>query len=265
MYNLGMKTDAKDSGARLFWDRRAAGYPAPLAPDTLKTTRKILLMMRGLGAEWRGREVLDIGCGTGIFALAMATAARRVVGTDLSPRMLSRMRAEAAAAGLRNVTALRGDWKKNAADGLKGRFGLAVASMTSAVGTPAEILRMEARADKCAYVGWYGVRKNPVMEAIFRLHGLPYRSPEGASRVERSLKALGRRFRKKIFRDAWEREDSVEKALREAKAHVEMNGVRFRKKEAGELLEKLFPGGVVRQRTEARKALFVWSGPKRRP
>lgn len=265
MYNLGMKKDAKDAGARLFWDRKAAGYPAPLAPDTLKATRKTLAVMRRLGAEWRGREVLDIGCGPGIFALAMAPSALRVVGTDLSPRMLARMRAEAAAAGLRNVTALKADWKTFAPDGLKGRFGLAVASMTSAVGTPAEVLRMEARADKCVYIGWYGVRKNPVMESIFRLHGLPYRSPEGASRVERSLKALGRSFRKQVFREVWRREDPVEKALRDAKAHIEINGVRFRKKEAGELLNKLFPGGIVRQRTEARKALFVWSGPKRRP
>lgn len=260
-----MEKDPKDAGARLFWDRKAEGYPSPLDPATLKATRGTLSMMRRLGAEWRGRDVLDIGCGTGLFALAMAPAARRVVGTDLSPRMLARMRKEAAAAGLRNVEALRADWKRFPAAALEGRFALAVASMTSAVGTPAEILRMEACAEKCAYVGWYGVRRNPVMEAVFRLHGLPYRSPEGASRVERSLKALGRRFRKKVFREVWRREEPLEKALRDARAHIGINGVRFRKKEAGELLLKLFPGGTVRQRTEARKALFVWSGPKRRP
>jgi SAM-dependent methyltransferase len=260
-----MGKDPKDAGARLFWDRKAEGYPSPLDPATLKATRGTLSMMRRLGAEWRGRDVLDIGCGTGLFALAMAPAARRVVGTDLSPRMLARMRKEAAAAGLRNVEALRADWKRFPAAALEGRFALAVASMTSAVGTPAEILRMEACAEKCAYVGWYGVRRNPVMEAVFRLHGLPYRSPEGASRVERSLKALGRRFRKKVFREVWRREEPLEKALRDARAHIGINGVRFRKKEAGELFLKLFPGGTVRQRTEARKALFVWSGPKRRP
>lgn len=265
MYTLGMKTDAKDAGARLFWDRKAEGYPSPLDPATLKGTRRTLAMMRRMGAQWRGLDVLDIGCGTGLFALAMAPEAGRVVGTDLSPRMLARMRAEAAAAGLRNVETLKADWTRSPVPRLGGRFGLAVASMTSAVGTPAEVLRMEACADKCAYVGWYGVRKNPVMEAVFRLHDLPYRSPEGASRVERSLKALGRRFRKKVFAETWRREETLEKALREARAHVEMNGVRFRKKEAGELLGKLFPGGVVRQRTEARKALLVWSGPKRRP
>jgi SAM-dependent methyltransferase len=259
-----MKTDAKDAGARLFWDRKAEGYPSPLAPATLKATRRTLSMIRRLGAEWRGRDVLDIGCGTGLFALAMAPSARRVVGTDLSPRMLARLRAEAAAAGLRNIETLRADWKRLSAAELKGRFGLAVASMTSAVGSPAGVLRMEACAERCAYVGWYGVRKNPVMEAIFRLHGLPYRSPEGAARVERSLKALGRRFRKRVFAESWRREETPESALREARAHIEINGVRFRKKEAGELLKKLFPGGVVRQRTEARKALFVWSGSRPR-
>lgn len=260
-----MAGDKKDRGARLFWDRKAEGYPSPLAPGTLRATRRTLAMMRRLGAEWRGRDVLDIGCGTGLFALAMAPAARRVTGTDLSPRMLARMRGEAAAAGLRNVEALRADWKRFPAAALEGRFALAVASMTSAVGAPAEILKMESCAEKCAYVGWYGVRKNPVMEAIFRLHGLPYRSPEGASRVERSLRALGRRFRKRVFSEVWRREEPLEKALREARAHIEINGIKFLKKEAGELLLKLFPGGTVRQRTEARKALFVWSGPKRRP
>ncbi len=260
-----MKQDPKDARARLFWDRKAAGYPSPLAPATLKATRRTLSMMRRLGAEWRGLDVLDIGCGTGLFALAMAPAARRVVGTDLSPRMLARMKAEASAAGLCNAEAFRADWKKLPASVLKGRFGLAVASMTSAVGTPAEVRKMEACAEKCAYVGWYGVRKNPVMEAVFRLHGLPYLSPEGASRVERSLKTLGRRFRKKVFAEVRRREEPLEKALREARAHIEINGVKFRRKETGELLKKLFPGGTVRQRTEARKALFVWSGPKRRP
>jgi SAM-dependent methyltransferase len=54
----------------------------------------------GLGPE---SVVVDLGAGTGTFALAAAREYRRVVAVDVSPAMVAAMQARAAEAGLANV------------------------------------------------------------------------------------------------------------------------------------------------------------------
>ncbi len=49
---------------------------------------------------------LDLGCGTGRLALALAAAGHKPVGVDLSPAMLAVMRSKAEAAGMRIPTAV---------------------------------------------------------------------------------------------------------------------------------------------------------------
>jgi SAM-dependent methyltransferase len=54
-------------------------------------------------------DVLDLACGPGIVTVALAPTARSVTAFDLTPEMLARTEARAAAAGLANVTTRRGD------------------------------------------------------------------------------------------------------------------------------------------------------------
>ena len=58
-----------------------------------------------LAAHGAGQEatVVDLGTGTGRFALAAAPHVRRVVAVDVSPAMLTVARGRAAAAGLSNI------------------------------------------------------------------------------------------------------------------------------------------------------------------
>ncbi|MER5642107.1 class I SAM-dependent methyltransferase [Kitasatospora sp. NPDC002227] len=67
------------AGTRTAWARRLAGW-LPDAPG--------------------GLDVLDLGCGTGSLSLLAAAAGHRVVGVDLSPRMVAHARAKFATAGL---------------------------------------------------------------------------------------------------------------------------------------------------------------------
>ena len=54
-------------------------------------------------------RVLDVGCGSGQFAVAIAPLVARVVGADLTPAMLDAARAQQAAAGVANVEWLQAD------------------------------------------------------------------------------------------------------------------------------------------------------------
>ncbi|WP_226482128.1 class I SAM-dependent methyltransferase [Natrinema amylolyticum] len=61
--------------------------------------------------EWTGddpRQVLDIGCGTGVISLLLAGLGHDVTGVDVAPRMLERARAKAERAN-RSIEFYRGD------------------------------------------------------------------------------------------------------------------------------------------------------------
>ena len=75
-------------------DKEDADAPAEVA----------LLERAGLGAD---AVVVELGTGTGQFALAAAPAFARVVAVDVSPVMLDRLRAKVHAAGTRNVEVVR--------------------------------------------------------------------------------------------------------------------------------------------------------------
>lgn len=76
---------------------RKQGYPDPA--EDLAALRE-----RGIG---RAATVVDLGAGTGQFALAAAPHVGRVVAVDVSPAMLAVLRDRAAGAGLANVECVR--------------------------------------------------------------------------------------------------------------------------------------------------------------
>jgi ubiquinone/menaquinone biosynthesis C-methylase UbiE len=59
-------------------------------------------LLQGLGLDARS-TVIDLGAGTGQFALAVAERCRRVVAVDVSPVMLVRLQDKLAAASVSNV------------------------------------------------------------------------------------------------------------------------------------------------------------------
>jgi predicted TPR repeat methyltransferase len=46
-----------------------------------------------IGAEVKELEVLDLGCGTGLFGVAISAKSKRIIGIDLAPRMVTKAQA----------------------------------------------------------------------------------------------------------------------------------------------------------------------------
>ena len=65
-----------------------------------------VLLCRRLGLTG-GSTVVDVGAGTGQFAVAVASACARVIAVDVSPLMLDRLRAKVVDCGLSNVEVVR--------------------------------------------------------------------------------------------------------------------------------------------------------------
>ena len=89
-----------------FWDKIAGRYDHANARYNQANERILELTAAQCGAS---DTVLDLGCGTGIFTVALAKRTRSVLAADFSENMLGTARRKARALELTNVTWTRAD------------------------------------------------------------------------------------------------------------------------------------------------------------
>jgi ubiquinone/menaquinone biosynthesis C-methylase UbiE len=125
------------------FDRGAPEYDQ-LGVDFFRPPGRELVALAEVSA---GERVLDVGCGRGAVLFAAADAVGgggRVVGIDLSPRMVELTAADAAARGLTQVTVVQGDAERP--DFPPHSFGAVLAGLVIFFLTdPATTLRAYAR------------------------------------------------------------------------------------------------------------------------
>lgn len=90
-----------------FWDGRAERYAERVA-GTARRDPFVRQARRHVGAR---TVVVDVGAGTGRFALALAPRAREVVAVDASEGMLAVLRREADRAGVTNIRTEAARWE----------------------------------------------------------------------------------------------------------------------------------------------------------
>lgn len=90
-----------------FWDSRAKKFAAAMAG----TAEKDPLLSRVRRDATRRSTVLDVGCGPGRFALALAPRVKEVVAVDSSPAMVDIVSRRAKRDGLANLRCVAGAWE----------------------------------------------------------------------------------------------------------------------------------------------------------
>jgi SAM-dependent methyltransferase len=92
-----MKRSVEEHAAR--FDEKAAEYDDGGSSE-YEACRDLVIEH---AAPMEDETVLDLGCGTGAIALALAGSARRVIGRDVSEGMLEQARTKAEEEGITNV------------------------------------------------------------------------------------------------------------------------------------------------------------------
>jgi predicted TPR repeat methyltransferase len=80
---------ASDGFVEATFDGFAASFEAKLARLSYRAPALVAAMLEDAGLEPGGLDVLDAGCGTGLCGALVAPFARRLVGVDLSDKMLA--------------------------------------------------------------------------------------------------------------------------------------------------------------------------------
>lgn len=150
------------------WDRKAASF-ARRNRQSAYIDRLLTIINPEPGAT-----VLDVGCGPGTLAIPLAGRVRQVTALDFSARMLEELAAGAAAAGVGNITTVRGAWEDDwPALGLV-PHDIAVASRSLAVDDLETALRkLDAFARRRVYLT-DRVGAGPFDPEVFAAVGRPF-------------------------------------------------------------------------------------------
>lgn len=153
------------------WDERASDYVKRPIPD-----RENDLFLRDLWdrvSPGKEMEVLDIGCGAGLYTIALADHVKRAVGTDVSPRMIEGARQRGWQMGLGNVEFRVLDWsEERAAAPSPGRFDIVIAHMTPAVNDCRTLERMNQCSKGHCFLVKPARRRDEIQDAAFALAGI---------------------------------------------------------------------------------------------
>lgn len=87
---------------RKVWSRRAEDWDHGSVPGL----EKVLDAVIAESGPAEGCVVVDLGCGTGQLSIPLAPGASRVLGVDVSPRMIELLKVNATSQGLDNVEGL---------------------------------------------------------------------------------------------------------------------------------------------------------------
>lgn len=206
-------------------------------------------------------SVLDIGSGTGAYALAFASRCAEVTALDMEPTSLVILQEHAAQLGLHNINCQEGMWETYRPNRT---FSFVFTSMCPAICDYEELCRMESFSERaCGIIavtrGSYDLHRKRLMEL------LNARSPAGMTTEAlwyyESLYLAGKQPNVRSWANQYAYDISMEEACRRNEVYFEIFGIPA--EQSRPLLQQYFTSqaknGLVSDETRLNAALISWS------
>ncbi len=154
-----------------WWDSMAADFSKHDLPTSDSSLAIRIIEQERIPLD--NAQVLDVGCGSGRFSVALARRHATVIGTDISPKMIGF--AQKAAEGLDYVTFSNDDW--HALDlkekGWQKNFDLVLANMTPAIADAGTFMKLSAASRGWCIFVKPSRRVNSLLDPLHELIGAP--------------------------------------------------------------------------------------------
>lgn len=203
------------------WDQMAESFARSPVPGDDDPFIRLVRAHHAIGPT---TSLLDIGCGSGGYTIALARGAGRAVGVDISPAMIRDAEDLAAARGAGNVRFAVADWNALSPDGplLREGFDIVYARLAPAIRSAAAFEKMLGCCRGLGLLTKPALRHDLVRTAVFAAVGLTDCSDDDDALRYAAVLLRARGLRPCYLRepDVWELDRPVHEVLRYHLAQV---------------------------------------------
>lgn len=246
------------------WDRAAQSYgahPIPTFEDNyfLQYMEQTIPLTQNL-------TTLDIGCGSGVYSMALAPRVGQAVGVDISPKMIEYANARSKELELDNAKFHCVDWSVADIDklGFRGAFDVVFAHMTPAIADFNTFDKMNACSRNLCLMEKPTRRKNMVQDAVFHLIGLDRSEEQYHGGVLQAFSYLWYKgycpkfyYHDVVWNDEKTVDDMVAWCADRAKLHKELTAAEEETIRA--YVAQQAVDGLVHEITTTTKVTMIWS------
>ncbi|EAK9940045.1 TPA: class I SAM-dependent methyltransferase [Campylobacter lari] len=206
------------------WNKKAKSY-ARYNPNLNEIQKATFAKLGSL----QDKSVVDIGCGSGVWALHLAQKAKSVLGVDSSSAMLEILQEDAKTHAISNVKTLNLDFE-NFYKNNNTKFDLAFLSMSPALQNEKDYKAFLSLASKKVYLGWASRRKSSFLDPIFEHFNTHFKGFYEED-LQGFLNAQNIPYEVEIFNETRVVKRDRESAIENALWHLSMNGLNANKQE----------------------------------
>ncbi|HNY10340.1 MAG TPA: class I SAM-dependent methyltransferase [Candidatus Wallbacteria bacterium] len=249
------------------WDEKSKSFPVYDRSDVkdIALLKKITDTAISRGVVLSGKNIIDIGCGTGRHTLNLANVAKHVHGSDVSEMMVEKLVEAVKKYEIGNVTVSIDDWDEIDIDasGWRKKFDVAWAAMTGAVYSPETLTKMmDCANEHCVCIAWGKKRINHVLERIYKEHGKVLELPPGSSFVTSELAKKGFPYTIDYIENSWTFDGTKDEVVNDLLWHLKKNKIKADVSKVEKIVEEEAVSGKYRHCTKMEMGIIVWKPQK---
>lgn len=221
------------------WDKKAKFYDKNGGKLT-KFQLDFLELIKSWGVDFSGKSLIDIGCGTGNYTLYLAKECKQILGIDSSKGMLDELEKKRKNLKLTNVSTKCVSFKEFV---IGDKFDIVFLTMSPAV-SPSEFDKFINLAPLRVYLNWEKERYSSVLSPLFTKLGKEKKTSD-AFLLTKHLEDKNLNFKTKILEEKRIEKRDFDKALDNAKWHLNISGLKISDDSLIKYLKNLETNGVV--------------------
>lgn len=183
------------------------------------------------------KNIIDIGCGTGVWTLHLAKKAKMVLALDNANAMLEILKEYAKNLKLQNIICENSSFKTWAQKNPNAQFDIAFLSMSPALKDEKDYEKFLTLAQVKIYLAWADRRKSDFLDHIFKHFNTQFQGFYKQD-LENYLLEKNIPFHKVVFNQTRKIQRKREEAIENALWHLNMNGITSSKKELSSFIKK---------------------------